>query len=68
MERHPADPRNNPNHRERGPKSWPHTSDDLCKLFGVCKGTLRRWVREERLDPTDLESIVEMAVKRRVKR
>lgn len=57
-DRHPKDPRSNPNHRERGPKVMLRvTYPLLAEVTGLGVETLRRYVAMGKVDPTDLLSL-----------
>lgn len=46
-------------HRERGPKRFSYTYEDLSHLFKMSSGALRVAVSRNQVDPTSIMSIVE---------
>ena len=62
---HPKDPRNNPNHRERGYREYIYTYRDLAKLFGISVNAIRQAVYRGCFDPRDMASIIRYYNKRR---
>lgn len=36
------------------------TITDLCTLFKRSKVTIKRWIKSGKIDPTDLESIIQL--------
>lgn len=51
-------------HRERGPKRFEYTYEDLADLFGMSRGALRVAVSRKQVDPESMNSIVEFYIKR----
>ena len=41
------------------------TRDMLCDIFKISKMTLYRWTKEKKIDPTDLESVLQHLIKHR---
>ena len=52
-------------HRERGPKRFTYTYDDLARLLWMKPATLRAWVWGGKLDPRSLEAICSLHAERR---
>ena len=55
---HPRDPRNNPNHRERGQKKFSQTYTDIAEFLGLSEGHVKRLCYRGKLNPGDLDSIM----------
>jgi hypothetical protein len=51
-------------HRERGPKKYFYTQEDLAEAFGMTRGALRVAMARGQVDPESLQSIVEYFVRR----
>lgn len=51
-------------HRERGPKKYFYTQEDLAETFGMTRGALRAAVTRGLVDPESFKSIVEYYVRR----
>ena len=51
------DPRNNPNHRERGPKRFSFTYADVARATGLSQRTARALAQRGAYDPNDLRSL-----------
>jgi len=62
---HPRDPRANPNHHERGPKRFSYTFDDIARAAGLSLGTIKNATSQGKLDPSNLESVIEFVNLRR---
>lgn len=60
-----GDPRNNPNWRPRGPKTWRYSWEQLGAILRARPATVRRWVWAGKLDPGNLEDVFRMALERR---
>lgn len=61
---HPKDPRNNPNHRERGVKRFYYSHNDIATLLDRSVHTVKKLITEGKLDPSNLNSIVNNYIKR----
>lgn len=55
-------------HVPRGLKQYTWTLDDLAWLVGLHSGTVRRHIRQGKLDPKDLASVVDYVKDQHVKR
>lgn len=42
------------------PRLWAFSYADLAVLFGVHEGTIKRWVKSEKLDPANLRSVCDL--------
>jgi hypothetical protein len=62
-----GDPRQNPGHRERGPKRFSFTYEDIAQAAGIAVGSVKNAAagRHATLDPNRLESVVEFINRRR---
>ncbi len=61
---HPNDPRNNPKHRERGPKRFEYGYADIAHVAGTSEANVRAHVYKGDLDPEDLASVLRFAFRR----
>jgi len=55
-------------HRERGPKKYFYTQEDLAEAFEMTRGALRVAMARGQVDPESLQSIVEYFVRRQGER
>jgi hypothetical protein len=62
---HIRDPRNNPKHRERGPKKFRITYADIARAAGRAVPTVLSAVCNNEFDPDKLESLIDWCAKRR---
>ncbi len=61
---HPKDPRNNPNHRERGLVRYTYTVNDIANTLNRSVNTIKKLITTGKLDPSNLKSIIENYTKR----
>lgn len=59
-----GNPREDPRHRERGPKKFHFTYEDIGRAAGVSLGTARTYASTGRYDPRDLRSVAEFVLRR----
>ena len=59
-----GDPRNNPEHRERGVKRWYYTYKDVSKITGLSVDRLRHMHQEGAFDMGNLQDVVLLGAER----